>query len=146
MGTLRTLIMFLVISTFCKMDAFGQQKLDAEVVNDLKSNKQFAIGVSNERHFRGALQMYDRLLQSGVEIDDYEVVVKGKVVAQLVKNSELEAFFQKYKGKVRVSICTVAMEKLGVPKDKLFDGLEPVPTWSVRILQLQAKGYNTLTY
>lgn len=90
--------------------------------------------------------MYDFLVESGVEINDYEVVVKGKVVAELVKGSELETFFQKYKLKVRVSICSVAMEKLNVSADQLIDGLVPVPTWSVRILQLQAKRYNTLTY
>jgi len=146
MRALRTLIIFFAVATFSNLDAIGQQQLNAETVNDLKNTKQFAIGVSDERHFKGALRMYDFLVESGVEIEDYEVVVKGKVVADLVKGSELETFFQKYKGKVRVSICSVAMEKLGVSKDNLFDGLEPIPTWSVRILQLQAKGYNTLTY
>ncbi|HKL91596.1 MAG TPA: hypothetical protein VJ880_10475 [Allomuricauda sp.] len=146
MRALRTLIIFFAIATFSNLDAIGQHQLNAETVNDLKNTKQFAIGVSDERHFKGALSMYDFLVESGVEIEDYEVVVKGKIVADLVKGSELETFFQKYKGKVRVSICSVAMEKLGVSKDKLFDGLEPIPTWSVRILQLQAKGYNTLTY
>ncbi len=142
----RTLIIFIAIVAFARVDAFAQVQLDAETVNDLKSTKQFAIGVSDERHFKGALNMYDLLVESGVEINDYEVVVKGKVVAELVKGSELETFFQKYKSKVRVSICSVAMEKLSVSADQLIDGLVPVPTWSVRILQLQAKGYNTLTY
>jgi len=146
MRTFRVLMLFFTITTFCNLETFGQQKLDTEIVNDLKNTKQFAIGVSDERFFRGALNMYDLLVESGVEIEDYEVVVKGKVVAYLVKGSELENFFQKYKSKVRVSICSVAMRKLGVSEDELFDGLEPIPTWSVRILQLQAKGYNVLTY
>lgn len=141
-----TLIMFIATVIFGGVDATAQVRLDAETVNDLKSIKQFAIGVSDERHFKGALNMYDLLMESGVEIVDYEVVVKGKVVAELVKGSKLETFFQKYKSKVRVSICSVAMEKLNVSADQLIDGLVPVPTWSVRILQLQAKGYNTLTY
>ncbi|AEM69516.1 hypothetical protein Murru_0462 [Allomuricauda ruestringensis DSM 13258] len=141
-----TLIIFITLITFGSIDATAQVRLDTETVNDLKNTKQFAIGVSDERHFKGALNMYDFLVESGVEINDYEVVVKGKVVAELVKGSELETFFQKYKLKVRVSICSVAMEKLNVSADQLIDGLVPVPTWSVRILQLQAKRYNTLTY
>ena len=64
----------------------------------------------------------------------------------MVKGSELEAFFQKYKSKVRVSVCSVAMRILKVPHESLFEGLDVVPSASVRMLQLQAKGYNTLTY
>ncbi|MEC3965173.1 hypothetical protein [Flagellimonas halotolerans] len=144
--SLQTLIIFIALVIFYRVDVFAQAQLNAETVNDLKSTKQFAIGVSDERHFKGALNMYDLLMENGVEIVDYEVVVKGKVVAELVKGSKLETFFQKYKSKVRVSICSVAMEKLNVSTKQLIDGLVPVPTWSVRILQLQAKGYNTLTY
>jgi len=90
--------------------------------------------------------MYDLLIENGVLIEDYEIVVKGKVVTKLIKNSELEEFFQKYKGKVTVSVCSVAMEKLGVAEETLFEGLQVTPTASVRMLQLQANGYNTLTY
>ena len=139
-------IIFIALVTLNNQNAFGQAQLDAETVNDLNKKGQYAIGVSDERHFKGALGMYDFLVENGVEISDYEIVVKGKVVNDLVKGSELETFFQKYKGKVRVSVCSVAMKKRDVAADELIEGLEPVPTWSVRILQLQAKGYNTLTY
>lgn len=139
-------IIFIALFTLNNQKAFGQAQLDAETVNDLNKKGQYAIGVSDERHFKGALGMYDFLVENGVEISDYEIVVKGKVVNDLVKGSELETFFQKYKGKVRVSVCSVAMKKRDVAADDLIEGLEPVPTWSVRILQLQAKGYNTLTY
>ncbi|MAU15906.1 MAG: hypothetical protein CMH46_10250 [Muricauda sp.] len=139
-------IIFIALVTLNSQNAFGQAQLDAETVNDLNKKGQYAIGVSDERHFKGALGMYDFLVENGVEVSDYEIVVKGKVVNDLVKGSELETFFQKYKGKVRVSVCSVAMKKRDVAADELIEGLEPVPTWSVRILQLQAKGYNTLTY
>lgn len=140
------LTLIITLFTFANQNVYGQSQLDDETVNDLKNTTQFAIGVSSERHFKGALSMYDFLVENGVEIKDYEVVVKGKVVADLVKGSELETFFSKYKGKVRVSLCSVAMKKQNVTKEQLIDSLVPVPTWSVRILQLQAKGYNTLTY
>ncbi|RIV31433.1 hypothetical protein D2V08_13345 [Flagellimonas lutimaris] len=146
MKIFRAFIILSILTTLTMSGMYGQRKLDEQTVTDLQKTSQYAIGVSDERQFKGALSMYDFLVENGVEIKDYEVVVKGKIVKNLVKGSELEAFFQKYKSKVRVSICSVAMEKLGVSEDELFDGLEPIPTWSVRILQLQAKGYNTLTY
>lgn len=142
---IRTLI-FIGFFVGVTYDTFGQDQLDAEIVSDLQATKQYAFGVSQELHFRGVLGMYDRLVDSGVEVTDYEIVVKGKVVKQLVKGSELETLFKKYKGKVRVSVCSVAMGKLGVTEDQLIDGMNPVATYSIRLLQLQANGYNTLTY
>tara|TARA_R110000868_G_scaffold114295_7_gene306274 strand:+ start:220 stop:621 length:402 start_codon:yes stop_codon:yes gene_type:complete len=124
----------------------GQKKLDQQAVADLQKTPKYAFVLTTERHFKGVLNMYDLLIENGVLIEDYEIVVKGKVVTQLVKDSELEKFFQKYKGKVKVSVCSVAMEKLGVAEETLFDGLNVTPTASVRVLQLQANGYNTLTY
>jgi intracellular sulfur oxidation DsrE/DsrF family protein len=124
----------------------AQQILDETIVNDLSVNTKYGFVLTEERHFKGVLEMYDLLISSGVPITDYEIVVKGMVVKQLVKGSELETFFQKYRNKVKVSVCSVAMRILEVPEESLFDGLDVIPTASVRMLQLQAKGYNTLTY
>lgn len=139
-------ILLLVLTVFTIPSGFAQETLDAEIVSDLQKTKQYAFGVSEERHFRGVMALYDKLLASGVEITDYEIVAKGKFVKNLVKGSELEGLYQKYKGKIRVSVCSVAMKKLGVSEDQLITGMEPVATWTVRVLQLQAKGYNVLTY
>ncbi|MEP2237837.1 MAG: DsrE family protein [Maribacter sp.] len=138
------LIVMLMVASGTQV--FGQKKLDQETVEDLQKTPKYGFILTTERHFKGVLSMYDLLIENGVRIEDYEIVVKGKVVTQLVKDSELEKFFQKYKGKVRVSVCSVAMEKLGVAEESLFDGLDVTPTASVRMLQLQANGYNTLTY
>lgn len=127
-------------------NTFGQEKLGEEVVADLKQTPKFGFGVSDEFHLKGVLSMYDTLVDSGVAVDAYEIVVKGKVVKDLVKGSELDVFFEKYRGKVKVSVCSMAMKKLGVTKDQLFEGLDVVPTASIRMLQLQANGYNTLSY
>lgn len=140
MGTLLFLLLFAAERTY------GQQELDAQTVADLQKTQKYAFVLTEERHFKGVLEMYDLLVRSGVEVTDYEIVVKGKVVTQLVRGSELETFFQNYKSKVRVSVCSMAMRILNVPQEELFDGLEVVPTASVRMLQLQANGYNTLTY
>ncbi|WP_424002556.1 DsrE family protein [Maribacter sp. IgM3_T14_3] len=136
-------IMFMTTSV---TEMYGQKKLDQQAVTDLQKTPKYGFILTSERHFRGVLSMYDLLVENGVEIEEYEIVVKGKVVTLLTKDSELEEFFQKYKGKVKVSVCSVAMEKLGVAEETLFDGLDVTPTASVRMLQLQANGYNTLTY
>lgn len=124
----------------------AQKKLEAQTIADLQTTPKYAFVLTTERHFKGVLGMYDLLIENGLEIEAYEIVVKGMVVKELTKGSELETFFEKYKGKVKVSVCSVAMEKLGVPAETLFDGLDITPTASVRMLQLQALGYNSLTY
>ena len=141
----RTLLIIMVMAATVTV-AHGQKKLDQQAITDLQKTTKYAFILTTERHFKGVLSMYDLLIENGVLIEDYEIVVKGKVVTQLVKKSELEEFFQKYKGKVKVSVCSVAMEKLGVAEETLFEGLNVTPTASVRMLQLQANGYNTLTY
>ena len=143
--TFQTCALFCLL-LFPAQGAFSQVQLDAETVADLQKTPRYAFVLTEERHFRGVLEMYDLLVSNGVPVTDYEIVVKGKVVTQLVRGSELETFFQKYKSRVRVSVCGMAMQILNVPKESLIDGLEVVPTASVRMLQLQAKGYNTLTY
>ncbi|WP_108246471.1 DsrE family protein [Muricauda brasiliensis] len=139
-------IILTIVTVFSGPMLVAQEKFDAEIVSDLRKTQQYAFGVSEERHFKGVLHLYDKLLASGVEITDYEIVAKGKFVKNLVKGSELEDLYEEYKGKVRVSVCSVAMKKLGVSEDQLISGMEPVPTWTLRVLQLQAKGYNVLTY
>ena len=138
------LIAFILFTTSTEVQ--GQKKLDLQAVADLQTTPKYGFILTTERHFKGVLGMYDLLIESGLEIEAYEIVVKGMVVKELTKGSELETFFEKYRGKVKVSVCSVAMEKLGVEAESLFDGLDITPTASVRMLQLQALGYNTLTY
>ncbi|MDO1512402.1 DsrE family protein [Maribacter confluentis] len=146
MGNIFKIVLIVMVMATTVTVVHGQKKLDQQTVTDLQKTPKYGFILTTERHFKGVLSMYDLLIENGVSIENYEIVVKGKVVTQLVKNSELEKFFQKYKGKVKVSVCSVAMEKLGVAEETLFDGLTITPTASVRMLQLQANGYNTLTY
>ncbi|PIB30568.1 DsrE family protein [Maribacter sp. 4G9] len=146
MKRILTLFLFIAALFLAIPDAYGQKKLDKGTIEDLQTTPKYGFILTTERHFKGVLGMYDLLIENGLEIEAYEIVVKGMVVKELTKGSELETFFEKYKGKVKVSVCSVAMEKLGVKAESLFDGLDITPTASVRMLQLQALGYNTLTY
>ncbi|MBW8242788.1 hypothetical protein K1F50_08255 [Muricauda oceani] len=87
------------------------------MVSDLQKIKQYAYDLSEERHFRGVLGLYDEFLASGVEITDYEIVAKGKFVKNLLQSSEQEYLYHKYMRKIRVSVCSVAIKKFGVSGD-----------------------------
>lgn len=126
--------------------SFGQTILEKETISDLNKTPNYVFGVKDEDGLKSALSVYDTFMENGVGIENFEIVVKGPVVKTMVKDSELEEYFQKYKGKVRVSICSVAMKRLGVTKEQLFSGLDVVETYTIRILQLQALGYNSLSY
>ena len=146
MKRILSLLLFTVALFLSNPDVYGQKQLDKGTIEDLQKTPKYAFVLTTERHFKGVLSMYDLLIENGLQIEEYEIVVKGLVVKELKKDSELETFFEKYKGKVKVSVCSIAMEKLGVEAESLFDGLDITPTASVRMLQLQALGYNTLTY
>jgi len=139
-------VLVFILMTGNITSTLAQEKLDASIVADLQKTPKYGFGVTDDFHFKGVLGLYDTLVENGVEIEAFEIVVKGKIVSELVKGSDLESYFQKYQGKVRVSVCSMAMKKLNVSADQLFKGLIPVPTASIRMLQLQANGYNTLSY
>jgi intracellular sulfur oxidation DsrE/DsrF family protein len=139
-------IVSLVLSFLAIETSFGQTLLEKETVSDLNKAPNYAFGVKDEDGLKSALSVYDAFLENGVQFENFEIVVKGPVVKTMVKESELEEYFKKYKGKVRVSICSVAMKRLGVSKEQLFPGLDVVETYTIRILQLQALGYNSILY
>jgi intracellular sulfur oxidation DsrE/DsrF family protein len=139
-------IVSLVLSFLAIETSFGQTLLEKETVSDLNKTPNYAFGVKDEDGLKSALSVYDAFLENGVQFENFEIVVKGPVVKTMVKESELEEYFKKYKGKVRVSICSVAMKRLGVSKEQLFPGLDVVETYTIRILHLQALGYNSILY
>ncbi|WP_439474817.1 DsrE family protein [Algoriphagus formosus] len=144
----KSLWCILVIAlTFTVNEAsFGQTVLDQETITDLNKSPNYVFGVKDEDGLKSALSVYYTFMENGVQIENFEIVVKGPVVRTMVKESELEKYFEKYKGKVRVSICSIAMKRLGVSKEQLFPGLDVVETYTIRILQLQALGYNSMSY
>ncbi len=139
-------ILTLTLILLARETSLGQTVLEKETIADLNKTPNYVFGVSDEDGLKSALSVYDTFLENGVGIENFEIVVKGPVVKTMTKGSELEAYFEKYKGKIRVSICSVAMKRLGVSKEQLFSGLDVVETYTIRILQLQALGYNSLSY
>ncbi|MBY5950725.1 hypothetical protein KUV23_07065 [Algoriphagus marincola] len=136
----------LVLLLLAPKTNFAQTILEKETISDLNKTPNYVFGVKDEDGLKSALSVYDTFMENGVDIENFEIVVKGPVVKTMVKGSELEKYFEKYQGKVRGSICSIAMKRLGVSEEKLFSGLDVVETYTIRILQLQALGYNSISY
>lgn len=136
--------MILAISLF-SLSAISQEKFDKSITDDLSTTSKIALGVQSELHIKAAIKIYEQLVHSGVIIEEFEVVIWGKVVEELVDNSELIQFIEEHQNeKLKLSVCQVAMDRLDVSSDDLPKGVTPVPNAWVRMIQLQAKGYQTL--
>lgn len=119
--------------------------LDEQVVADLSLTPQMALGLQKERHIIGAFKFYDQLLESKVGFENFEIVIWGDVVDNLRAGTELSRIIEANQHeKLRVSVCRAAMERLGVSEEELPEGVTPVPNAFLRLLQIQAKGYNTV--
>jgi len=126
--------------------AFSQTVIKEQTISDLNKNPNYAFGVRDADGYNSALGMFDALSENGVSIENFEIVAKGPIVKELVKGSDMEKQFQKYKSKIKVSICSIAMKRLNVSEEDLFDGLDIAESYSIRLLQLQALGYSYLIY
>ena len=141
-NALRFALILLCLTSF--QDVLAQTRLESQTVTDLNKTPNFAFGVSDEDGLRGALGMYEVLISNGVQVENFEIIVKGPVVKTMIKGSQLEKDLEKYREKVRISICSIAMKRQGVAEEDLFPGLTVVETATIRMLQLQALGYNTI--
>ena len=125
--------------------ATAQEKLQKSSVKDISKTPNMAFGAQDERAIKGGIKMYEQLIDSGAEIEHFEIVIWGKIVKDMTENEELRTFIKEHKhDKLKLSVCEVAMSKLGVSEEDLPDGVTPVPNAWIRLYQLQANGYNTL--
>lgn len=121
------------------------QSLEKQVVQDLSLTPKMALGLTQERHIKGALNFIRQMEQSGVIVDKFEIVIWGKVVEQLKGSTALAtAIEDNLHPKLQISVCEVAMERLGVTKEELPKGTSTVSNAFLRLLQLQAIGYNVI--
>lgn len=119
--------------------------IDKSVVETLNKTPNIGFGVSEERPLRSAFMMYEQMKQSGMEIENYEIVIWSKIVKDIKDNKDLYDFISNHINEgITVSVCAVAMNKLGVTKEDLPKGMEVVDNAYLRIFELQALGYNFL--
>src|SRR5690554_4637044 len=121
------------------------KSLDPEVVTDLNLTPQMALGLQKERHIKGAFKFFDQLLQSDSNFENFEIVIWGEAVEHLKKGTELSRLIEENQHpKLRVSVCQSAMKRLGITEADLPEGTISVPNAFVRLLHIQAKGYNVI--
>ncbi len=119
--------------------------IDQQVIRDLNKTPNMALGLTEERHIQGAFKFFNQMLESEVELEKFEIVIWGKVVENLKGDTELfRAIEANQHPKLQVSVCEVAMERLGVAEDELPEGATPVSNAFLRLLQIQASGYNVI--
>lgn len=118
-------------------------KIEKSVVETLNTTPNLGFGVSQERPLRSAFMMYEQMKANGVKFDNYEIVIWGMIVKDIAENKELSSFLSKYMDEdLSVTVCSVAMDKLGVKASDLPKGFKVVDDAYVRIFELQALGYN----
>lgn len=137
------LLMLFTLATSAQKDT--SERMEKQVVKDLNQTPKMALGLTKERHIEGAFKVFDQMLESGVELESFEIVIWGKVVEKLKGDSDLfRAVEANQHPKLRVSVCRVAMERLGVSEKDLPEGATSVSNAFVRLLQIQATGYNVI--
>ena len=119
--------------------------IDKSVVKTLNKTPNIGFGVSEERTLRSAFMMYEQMKLSGVKFDNYEIVVWSMVVKDIKEDQALFDFItERMDENITVSVCAVAMDRLGVTIEDLPKGIQVVDNAYVRIFELQALGYNFL--
>jgi intracellular sulfur oxidation DsrE/DsrF family protein len=122
-----------------------QKAIDLEMVNDLNKTPNMALGLQKERHIKGAFKFFDRLLESEVNFENFEIVIWGGVVAELKQGTDLSRLIDTNQHpKLRISVCKQAMKRLKVTEKDLPASVIPVENAFSRLLQIQAKGYNVI--
>lgn len=119
--------------------------IEKSIVKTLNKTPNIGFGVSEERPLSSAFMMYEQMKISGVKFDNYEIVIWGMVVKDMKENKLLFDFITEHMDeKLTVSVCAVALDRLGVSIEDLPKGIKVVDNAYVRIFELQALGYNFL--
>lgn len=119
--------------------------LSEQVVADLNKTPNMALGLQKARHIKGAFGFFDQLLKSDIEFENFEIVIWGNVVEEFKTDSELSRLIaENQHPKLRVSVCQQAMKRMGVTEEDLPEGVISVQNAFLRLLQIQAKGYNVV--
>lgn len=144
--TKSTLIVFIALfSLSVSAQNAATKPLNKEVVTDLSKTPNMALGLQKERHIKGAFLFFDQLLKSDIEFENFEIVIWGNVVEEFKTDSELSRLIaENQHSKLRVSVCQQAMKRMGVTEEDLPEGVISVQNAFLRLLQIQAKGYNVV--
>src|SRR5690554_4242850 len=136
---LLSIVGVVMLSTMAFSQEDAPKLVEKSVVETLNKTPNFGFGVSAERPLRSAFKMYKQFKVSGVEFDNYEVIIWSKVVKDIKEDKSLYDFMTEHiDAGVTVSVCSIAMEHLGVKKSDLPKGIRVVNNAYERIFEIQA--------
>lgn len=140
-------VMVFIGITFLSVSSFSQEQtntISTKTVKTLSKTPDYAMGVSTEKHLKAAIQLFQQLETSGVTINNFEIVVWGKVVSELKNGGELAKLISgQVKGKLKITVCNVALNFFDMTKTDIPNNVEIIPNAYIRMYELNALGYNT---
>lgn len=143
----RVIVLFIGITSL-SVSSFAQEQtntISTKTVKTLSKTPDYAMGVSTEKHLKAAIQLFHQFETSGVTINNFEIVVWGKVVSELKNGGELaEPISKQVKGKLKITVCNVALYFFDMTGSDIPDNVEIIPNAYIRMYELNALGYNTL--
>ena len=148
MKLLYSFIAFIFI--FCTVSpSFSQEepiKLSSKTIESLNKTPNIAFGVRTEHELRSAIGTFERLKNSTMDMNNFEIVMSGQVLIDIAKGKALSQLIEsQFKdSRFHISVCSVAMERLDLTLSDLPKGIKMTPTYTIRLLELQALGYNTI--
>ena len=142
----RVIVLFIGITSL-SVSSFAQEQtniISTKTVKTLSKTPDYAMGVSTEKHLKAAIQLFHQFETSGVTINNFEIVVWGKVVSELKNGGELaELISKQVKGKLKITVCNVALNFFDMTGSDIPDNVKIIPNAYIRMYELNALGYNT---
>lgn len=115
------------------------------IENSIKEDGKYAILVANARHFQVAV-MTGEALKTDHPVLDFEIVLIGSVVKDVATDESLQSFIRSSeKAKVRIVVCELAMNHLGMKQSDYHAYISFTPNGFTYIFGLQESGFKTIT-
>lgn len=115
------------------------------LAKDLSQTTKFALGATTTRHIQAAHKTYQQLVERGVKVEEFVVVLWGPVVKEITTGSEMAEFIQGVKEpSMSFEVCEMAMQMQDISRRDLGREIHTVPNAFIRLYQLQALGYNVI--
>ena len=107
--------------------------------------KNFALLVQKVPHIQVGIKTYQMMKESGTNVQDFEIVICGKVLEELQQGSaHAEVIAGGIKEGIKFTVCGLSLKKFEIKEENLLPGLTPVPNGIIRGFELQEQGYSTI--
>ncbi len=104
--------------------------------------QDYAMLIRSMNHLNAAIKTVQMLEDDARAVDQFEVVICGKIVAELSDNVNL--IERATASGITLSVCGMSLKKFSIDKDELPRGVSIVPNGLIRMFDLQEKGYKTV--